>query len=811
MKKIQLIALLFVYSCPVLAFDNMIGSNGVSGMTFTPTANVSKGVWDYQQMNRNVGISRYQGFNLSSTFGLTESLEIGGRLSANTWTTNQYTGDSGNRHLSASGKFQLNSLLDLQSFPLKVAVGTTDEGGATVFFRSHYAVATLDSEQYQLSAGYAKALSEKPYNTISGLFGSVATSLRPWYTLRLENSDKGAFAGMTFSNESILAKLSAAPGAKLYVSLDAQLSGQSIFGYRPLAPVGIRLPLDATLGQNTRQNLLGREPVPLEVQKESAEPLNAEPIATRDNKPRSILSPNTFPSTFKSIASDAADQSLKSGSAQAQSGEVFIERSRSVNDSSTSQKTVASTPPSEASITLLADQALASNSTQKLPASAVSIRASDFKDLSTQLAKALAEQGFESISVGVMEQTVVLEFSDFVFDHNNLDGAGVALGILSESARKWAQFGFKDYRLVLSKWGTPSLGFSGELACLSNWLDHLGCQSDLAVKPQVRGLQAWLDETHWEIEGFRPYRFKPRIKLNPVQNDYMATEYGVIDYSIGYETQVAIPLWKGGLIEYQQVSPLKSTVNYNDGNIFAFTRVRHGVEHTLLHHVQRLGGGFSIRGTAGQLFTGQFKGYQGELRWESEGGELETGLTSSYWKASPDAGYAQNVGNPTSSFARYAPKGKDWNVELDLGQYWYHDKGASVISNFWFGDTMLSLFLRRSVPPEPYWPGPLGVTFAGFNISFPLTPRKAMAPDFFQVKGASQYGFNIGTPVGRADNYIVGANGIPIYIKALVDAPVFSFLATDVLDHDRMNMSYIPEHLDRLRYAYLRWLKGSVN
>jgi hypothetical protein len=160
---------------------------------------------------------------------------------------------------------------------------------------------------------------------------------------------------------------------------------------------------------------------------------------------------------------------------------------------------------------------------------------------------------------------------------------------------------------------------------------------------------------------------------------------------------------------------------------------------------------------------------------------------------------------------KYAPKGKDWSLEMDLGQYWYHDKGASVLSNFWFGDTLLSLYLRRSVPPEPYWPGPLGVTFAGFNVSFPLTPRKAFSTDFFQIKGASQYGFNLGTPVGRTDNFIVGSNGVPIYIKALVDAPVSSYLATDLLDHDRMNMSYIPEHFERLRYAYLRWIKGIIN
>jgi hypothetical protein len=165
----------------------------------------------------------------------------------------------------------------------------------------------------------------------------------------------------------------------------------------------------------------------------------------------------------------------------------------------------------------------------------------------------------------------------------------------------------------------------------------------------------------------------------------------------------------------------------------------------------------------------------------------------------------RRIATPTTTFSKYAPKGQDWSLEVGLGEYWYKDKGISLITNHWFGDTMLSMYLRRSVPPEPFWPGPFGVTFAGFNISFPLTPRKAMKPDYFQIKGASQYGFNLGTPIGRTDNYIVGANGIPVYIKALVDAPISSILATDVLDHDRMNLSYLPSHSDRIRYAYLNW------
>ena len=797
LMKLKIALLVWLLSDNTFAFDNLNGSNGVSGMTFTPTATIAKGIFDFQYMNSNIGIQRHDGFNFSSTFGLSDFLEVGGRLSANTWTTNSYSGDSGNRDLSASGKFQLNSLFNLQSFPLKAAIGTTDYGGAATFYRSDYGVATLDSENYQLSLGYAKATSNVAYNTISGLFGSVAAALRPWYAVRLENSDKGVFAGMTFSNEDLAKRIEAPNGAKFYANVDSQLSGQSVFGKKPVLSVGLRLPLDGTLGPETKVQLLGKSKV---------DDSNAENL--KPTSSTAIPNSNTF---LASVPQFFYSQKKSSGPLDAQHAELNI-NSTVKNKDPIEDKSIASSVPKSNDSFVANGSSSAVRQTnvpweKRQASNPSSIQDADLKDLSANLAKSMGDHGFESINVGLDGRTLVIEFSDFVFDHSNLDGAGVALGVLSQTSVDWAKNGIKDYRLVLSKWGTPSIGFSGELECLAHWLDALSCPASTALKPQVRGLQAWVDSANWQIAGYRSYRFKPRIKVNPVQNYYVGTEFGVFDYSIGYEAQVAVPLWKGGLIEYSEVSPLKSMGNYSDGQIFAYTRVRHGVEHTLLHHMQRLGGGFSVRGTAGQLFTGQFKGYQGEVRWESVDGEIETGLTSSYWRASPDAGFTQNVGKPTVTFARYAPKGQDWSFELDMGEYWYHDKGASIMSNVWFGDTMLSLYVRRSVPPEAYWPGPLGVTFAGFNLSFPLTPRKAMNPDFFQVKGASQYGFNLGTPVGRKDNYIVGSNGVPIYIKALVDAPVVSFLATDVLDHDRMNLSYIPEHLDRIRYAYLRWVK----
>ena len=94
-------------------------------------------------------------------------------------------------------------------------------------------------------------------------------------------------------------------------------------------------------------------------------------------------------------------------------------------------------------------------------------------------------------------------------------------------------------------------------------------------------------------------------------------------------------------------------------------------------------------------------------------------------------------------------------------------------------------------------------------MTFPFTPRKAMNADSFQIKGVSRIGLGLVTPIGRPDNYIVGSNGVPIYIKALVDTPVPAYMGAVLFDADRANAGYVSSHLSRIRYAYQRWVENA--
>ena len=86
-----------------------------------------------------------------------------------------------------------------------------------------------------------------------------------------------------------------------------------------------------------------------------------------------------------------------------------------------------------------------------------------------------------------------------------------------------------------------------------------------------------------------------------------------------------------------------------------------------------------------------------------------------------------------------------------------------------------------------------------------------MRADTFQIKGTNRLGLGLATPVGRGDNYIVGSDGVPIYIKALVDTPVPPLMGSFLFDSDRTNAGYVSTHLGRLRTAYGMWVRDKIS
>jgi hypothetical protein len=704
------------------------GGGAFGGLSLTPVAQIDTGVMTAQYQNRVIGTGRYEGINLTNVFGLSDFLELGGRIAANTTTVNLYTGDGGNRDLSASFKLQVNPLVGLAQFPVKLALGASDVGGAATLFAANYAVASYAQDNWQSSVGYAKAgKNNLAFNPLNGAFANGSYAVKPWLNLHLETSAKNTWAAVGFQDDKLLPSWGAPPGTTAYMRINTQVRGANIVGGKPWVDVGLRMPLDWSELKSNNPSGMGTQ-------------------ATR---------------TLQQPA-----------------------------PSSVSVPVPSSVAASDPQPTLINEQVPASDPKEAL------------SNYIQTLSDNLLQSGFEGVSIGIIGDMLIVKASDMVYEHSLLDGAGVALGRISQNLPEQ----INQYRYIHARWGTPAIGFTGDVRCLKNWLERgHKCYPIDAAQPVFRDLQKWTEEVPWVVHNRQDIRFKPRVKINPVQNYYVATEFSLLDYSVGVQVLPSMLLWDGGYLEASQVYHIKSTTGYNPGEIFNFTRVRDGVNGLMLTHMQKFSGGLSGRFNLGQIGTGFYKGGHAELRWDSKDGELAAGFNQGYWKSSNPV--LQKVGHPTSVYARYGPSQKDWSLEVIAGRYWYGDKGLSVISNHWMGDVKLSMYLRRSVPPERFWPGQFGATFAGLDITFPLTPRRAMNNEYVQVKGSSRMGLSLSTPVGRKDNYIVDPFGIPIYIRALVDSPVAAHLGSVLMDYDRNRASYVSGHLERLRYAYETWVK----
>ena len=693
-----------------------VGSNGVSGLNVLPMATVPNGSLLYQYMNRVIESDRSEGYNLSGVVGLSSFSEIGLRIADTTIGRNMYEGGGSLRDLSASGKIQINPLFGLQHWPLKMALGVTDYGGAATNFRSYYGVATIQRRLWVASAGFAQS-QNNPNNPLTGPFASTALKLMPWVSVSAESTAHKSWVGLTLRNESLLSKLGAPKGASLSVSLNQQVRGAG--SSSTWAGLTLQLPLDWSLGRNGS----ARSTIP-----------QALPLGMPISRP---------PEPVTQVPSPAHSRAT-------------------------------------------ADQQTAARDEENLAME--------------ELAKRMAEHGFEGIDIGYLGHTLVVKFSDFTYEHSLLDGAGVALGLISTLKTH-----FSRYKMLQSRWGTPSVGYHGQLDCLAEWINYEGCDEEKAVKPFFRNLAKATQEVSWHVKGYAPYQYKIRVKLTPVYNYYVATEYSMLDYSVGVNINPFIHLWDGGAVELSQVQHLNSSQEFEKGGFYNYSRINTSNRRVLLHHMQRFDNGLSARVSAGQLLPGPLEGGQFELRWDSLQGEWASGINLSSWKAKSNL-VGLPSGQPKTAFVRYAPTGSDWRMELIAGEYWFKDKGLTAISTHWFGDMQLSYFLRHSVPPEQFWPGKRSVTLAGIELNFPLTPRRAMQADRgFQIKGTPRFGVGLITPIGRPDNYIVGANGVPIYEKALVGTPIPAYAGSVLLDSDRANPSYFDGKLERLRYAHRRW------
>ena len=599
-------------------FTSGLGQDGFSGLPNTPTSVIQAGQMGVQLSPRVIGYPRHDGENLSSTIGLNQSFEVGGRIVGNTWTGSAYApgNDVGLRDLSGSFKVNFSSLLDLR-LPMDLAAGAVDIGGAATNFRSYYGVASYRSDKFMVSAGAAKAGSANVEKVLDGPFVNGSVALFPWLSANVETTSKRTWSGLKAEAQLL--------GLQTYLQVNQQMRGTDVTGNKPWWTFGFVIPLGG---------------------KDAVKPgIEGDGFAIKTTPIHESLT----------SASSLSPATLQAHESAAQEIAIGLKESH---------KTISKN-------SLTPHLANSQNNFNVDP-----------------LLKSLLDVGFEGVSVGwstlngIEDPQLVVSLTDTIFMKSQLDGLGVALGILSNSS--WRG----NYLLVIKRWGTPVQAVEGMGSCLASWLQRASdCSEKETLLITRNDPGSKLKGVSWVYQNELSDRLKPRIMLSPIYSYYVATEQGMFDYSLGLQMNPQVHLWDGAVFEFSHLTPLMQTTNFKADQIFGPSRIPHTTDRVMLHQMQKLPLGFSVRASAGRIFSGLYQGLQTELRYDQEKGPWAAGVTLSQWKSLIE-GYT-DTRHPTTGFVRYSVPNRAWNLEAQFGEYWFKDQGLTLMSRHVPGSTLL--------------------------------------------------------------------------------------------------------------------------
>ena len=417
------------------------------------------------------------------------------------------------------------------------------------------------------------------------------------------------------------------------------------------------------------------------------------------------------------------------------------------------------------------------------------------------LLRFLNNKGFYNSKIGTKSNgklIIVVENTAYIW--NNLDAAGVALGVISSAYSSAIKE--QEFELVISTRGVEQLKISGEASCVGKWLSmgqacnklsvHSLLQRSTNLNSSIKNLDQNsidLDETiNWTTGS--SWQLRPEIVLSPTLTSSIGTEYGALDFELGANINAVVPLWTGATFEVNRVEPLGvETKQFEQNGVFYGSRIKAVTNRRLVHQIINVPAintqaRLSL-GTAYSLWNGQ----QIETSTQSDSGRHKLGYTGGSFKN--DSLTINQVRNYSLLNYRLVNNDQQTAVtEFTQGKFWAGDKGFSLNQRFWYGDSTLNVYFRRTRMEDVQ---PLR-SFAGIQLAFPFTPRENKSLEKLGLRGVSQWTYSLETKVMERDNTITGGYG---------EVPRVGDSLVMILNRDRNSTRYYDTNMSRMRDAYL--------
>ncbi|MBE0626750.1 MAG: YjbH domain-containing protein [Burkholderiales bacterium] len=405
------------------------------------------------------------------------------------------------------------------------------------------------------------------------------------------------------------------------------------------------------------------------------------------------------------------------------------------------------------------------------------------EDRLASLRQALVAAGLERVRVGLREgawgTSVVVEYENHRYAQNEVDALGLVFGLGAEMSPPGTQRvhavtfkeGLRLYETSVGVTAYRQFLRGGPAGYVTNSLIWDRVRPDLAAQTR------WIDAV--------PAAFsRVRVEIKPDLAYFIGTEVGPNDYALAANVQAIAPLWSGARLYASYLVPLANSSNMDDGGVFASSRQEQGLKTAAVQQSFWWWDRRVLANVSAGRFYYDTLGVQGEAAVFVPGSDDWLRLRGAAYKDAPGGICGQDRAYAASYRHMFTP-----TMWLEAGAQRYSDgsNGPSVEWTRWFGDVGVGLFYQKGGDNQ----------FVGLQLSFPLTPRRGMAPGPVILTGPSQYVQPIRTRLSSG-----GGQGNALQPGAALDLKLDTSLSLDLLNAGRLSQAYFTGQVYRMREAF---------
>jgi hypothetical protein len=296
------------------------------------------------------------------------------------------------------------------------------------------------------------------------------------------------------------------------------------------------------------------------------------------------------------------------------------------------------------------------------------------------------------------------------------------------------------------------------------------------------------DQIRW-IDSESTYFSRVRIEIKPDLNYTLGTGVGAFDYSLAANIQAVAPLWAGARLYTSYMLPVANSANMDKGGVFETSRQPSGVKTAALQQSFWWGKQVLANVAAGR-FNYDTLGVQAEAAVFVPNTDDTLRLRGAAYSQAPGGLAGQDRALAASYRRMLTP-----TMWLEAGAQRYSDGSAGPTLEWtrWFGDVGVGLFYHKGGDRQ----------FAGLQLSFPLTPRRGMAPGPVIFTGTSQFSQGIRTLLTRAgqpSNFVLPG--------AVRDLRLETSLDVEQLNAGRLSQDYFDGQVYRMRDAFFAYRRN---